>query len=313
MVKHADTVAFALAMPVLIFTCSSLWMAAACSAWALTAVMACDLVRLVWTLGAEILAKAHVYEPFIWVHSNIAAMLAGLAAIVLSHMAWAARDRAWMVATAVAGALVNVAYLIVIGSRGPQVAFVGALLVVAVLAAQGWRRRLAMAVVAAVVCMTLFGFRECINPRFKDVRSVAGLVDRDKVWFRTWDLIKERPLVGHGFGEKVFMLDYHTADAPFSPHRFYHQHQHALGMWFSFGAIGLVLVFALWGALAFRLLQVNLLTKDPSRRALTRMLLTLLVFIHIYALADCPTNATALALVWLVPAGLIATRQEEMV
>jgi O-antigen ligase len=308
MARHADTAMFALAIPALFPSGTALLNAMAATACAFTAVVAYDLARLAVQLGPEIMAKAHAHEPFIWTHSNIAAMVAGMAAIVMICTAWLMRSRPWITAGAIVAAAVNVVYLAVIGSRGPQIAFAGALLAAIVVYPRGWKWRLAFAVVAVVAGFLLFAFREQINPRFADVRSVAGLVDRDKVWQHTWTLVKERPVAGYGFGDKVFMESYHTPAAPKSPHRFYHPHQHMLGVLFSFGAVGLILVLALWGALTVRLLRACAVAEDRSVRVLSCALFTLLAFIHIFSLADCPTNATATALVWIVPAALVATR-----
>lgn len=311
MVKSADTAFFALAMPALIACLTTFRNAVACSACAFTAVIGYDLVRLAVQLGPDLMAKAHAHEPFVWTHSNISAMVAGMAAVALLHLAWLMRDRRWIACGAVAAAVVNIVYLGVIGSRGPQIAFAGALLAAIVVYPRGWRWRIALALLAVIVGVSLFAFREKINPRFADVRSLSGLVDRDKVWQHTWELVKERPVAGYGYGDKVFMASYHTPDAPKSPHRFYHPHQHFLSVLFSYGFAGLVLVVALWVTLAFRLLRAIATTDHPPQRVLACAVLALLAFIHIFALADCPTNATAVALVWLVPAGLIVTRREE--
>lgn len=311
MAKNLDTVFFALAIPALVAGSAGLWTAMACSACAFTAVVAYDLVRLAVALGPDLMSKAHAYEPFIWTHSNISAMAAGMAAIVLLFLAWRVRARVRLAACAVAGGLVNLVYLGVIGSRGPQVAFAGALLVILLVVPRGWKWRVALALLAAVVGLSLFAMRERINPRFAEVKSLSGLVDRDKAWLHTWELAKARPVVGYGYGDKVFMKAYHTPDAPFSPHRFRHPHQHFIAMLFSFGAVGLAVLLAMWGALVFRLLRTLVTTGDPSQRALACALVALLAFIHIFALADCPTSVTGVALVWLVPAALVATAAAE--
>jgi O-antigen ligase len=311
MARHADTAMFALALPAL-FPCGApLLNAMAASACAFTAVLGYDLVRLAVQLGPEMMAKAHSHEPFIWTHSNIAAMVAGMGAIVMISTALLKRSRPFVAACATAAAAVNVIYLAVSGSRGPQIAFAGACLAAAVVYPRGWKWRLALAVAAVAIGCSLFAFREQINPRFADVRSVAGLVDRDKVWQHTWTLVKQRPVAGHGFGDKVFMESYHTGSAPRSPHRFYHPHQHLLSVLFSYGVVGLILVLTLWISLAVRLLRTCAVAGDHSVRVLSCTLFALLAFIQIFSLADCPTNATATALVWLVPASLVVTRRGE--
>jgi len=311
MFKSADTVFFALAMPALLSGITPFRNALACSACALTAVIGYDLVRLAVLLGPNRMAEAHAYEPFAWLHSNISAMAAGMAALALLHLAWLLRRRRGIAACAVAAAVVNIAYLAVIGSRGPQIAFAGALLTAMVVYPRGWKWRVALALLALIAGVSLVAARERINPRFADVGSLRGLVDRDKVWQHTWVLIQERPIVGHGHGEKVFRADYHTDAAPASPHRFRHPHQYFLGVFFSYGLVGLLLVSALWVTLMARLLRAIATTDHPPQRVLACAVLTLLTFVHIFALADCPTNVTAVAMIWLVPAGLIVTRRED--
>ena len=278
------------------------------SAAALTLLLGFDLARLAWRLRGDLLTRAHAFEPFILNHSNVASMMAGAAFIVLAYFAWTSRRRPWRLALCLLGMAVNLVYQVVVASRGPQVAFATAMVLSGAVVLPGWRRKLAWIAAAAAVVIALATNVDRINPRFLDKVSMRGLRDRDKVWAHTWELSRQRPLLGYGYGKRVFHQVYRSTNPPESPFDFPHAHEYWLFTLFQHGWIGVSLYATAWLLLTLRLLRsMARLRDDADARLLAGTILILLLFIHVYGLADWPDNVVLLMLWWLIPAALVVT------
>lgn len=290
-----------------------LFSAMAYSAWAITLVLAADLMRLGWVLRGDLLIEAHAYEPFMLNHSNVSSMLAGLCFLVLATIPPLRRKKGTRIAAAI-GMLVCLAYLFVLASRGPQIAFLVTLAVAGFIWMRGWRCRVAW-VLAGLVAGSLVGYNiNRLNPRFEDLDQMTTFAGRTTVWQHTWELAQQRPWRGYGYGKRVFQEVYETTDPPTPPPPFHHvtyphPHSYALFVLFQHGWPGFVMYAFAWGLLAWRLIRGLWQCRNHPDRWLTGMVAMLLLMLHLYGLADYPDNRLAIILVWLVPAALIVTNE----
>lgn len=310
LVRMADAVAAMIAIPILFNTRGRVESALFYTASGFTALLGADLVRLLVRLKGEALARAHYYEPFELTHPNTSAMAAGVSALILLYFAWTWRRRGLRPVACALAALVDLAYLVVIASRGPQVAFAAAIVLAGVVVLPGWKLRLAWLCALGVAGSVLWAHPEWINPRFADKASMRGFCDRDKVWQHSWELSKQRPLLGYGYGEKLFRSVYHNSNPPESPFHYKHTHQYLLFYRFSLGWIGVALCVTAWALLLARLIRRSWASAGESR-LLPALILVLLGFIQVYGLADWPGSLIGLMLMWLIPLALVVTSRSE--
>ncbi len=269
-----------------------------------------DLGRMWIHLRGNLLAGAHGFEPFILVHSNVAAMMAGASFMVFLYFAWIWRRNGWRLAGCLLGALVTLAYEYVIASRGPQVALAATVACAGFLLLPGWRGKtiwLGLIIVGGLVLVAGLGR---VNPRFLDHASMQGFTGRDVAWEHTLVLSKERPWLGYGYGKPVFVKVYKGSNPPASPFDFAHPHQYWLYVLFGQGWLGVGLHVVAWSLLLARLLRNVFSRATFTERALPGLLVLLLVFIHVYSLADWPSTLVHMMLAWLVPVALIVTQGE---
>ncbi len=283
------------------------------SAWAITLVLAADLIRLGWALGDDLLSEAHAYEPFMLNHSNVSSMLAGLCFLVLATIPPLRRKKGTRIAAAI-GMLVCLAYLFVLASRGPQIAFLITLFVAGLLWTPGWRCRAAWVLTALVAGSLAVWNMERLNPRFDAPDELTTFAGRTTVWEHTWELAQQRPWRGYGFGKRLFEEVYETTDPPTPPPPYQevtypHPHSYALFVLFQHGWPGVMLYACAWGLLAWRLLRVVWRHRNDAGRWLPGMVLLLLLYLHLYGLGDYPDNRLAIVLIWLVPVALVVTKE----
>ena len=272
----------------------------------LTLIFAADLVRLILCVEGDFFLKAHEYEPVVLGHSpNIAAVASGVACIILLGASLNMRRRAAL-AGCVAGMLVNLAYLVVIASRGAQLAFAVTVLAAGLLLMRRGGLKAAAVLGLVVVCVTAF---VCLNPRFRDAVSMRGFSDRDKVWSHTWRLAQQHPVLGYGYGGAVFKEIYHGSTPPAARFHFEHPHQYWLRVLFANGWVGVALHAVAWALLAIRLLRHTFGKRDAlARRAAPITVLLLLVFIHAFGMGDFPGSVARMMQIWLVPLALVLTK-----
>lgn len=310
LVRRLDVLAIVVVLPAFLRSPRAATTGLGCSAVVLTLILASDLVRLVRELGPELMTEAHAYEPFALGHSpNVGACAAGMAGIVC---VWAAviRRRSWWRAVAWGvGAVVNLAYLVVIASRGAQLALAATVAAAAVLLPRRHRGRIGLLVVLVVLGAVAVMRPELVNPRFKDAVSMRGFADRDKVWVHTWTLVQDRPIMGYGYGHRVFREVYHHSDPPRARFDFQHPHSYWLSVLFAHGWIGAVLYAAAWGGLAVVLLRRRHDHDAPRDiRELAVVVGLLLVFLHAFGIGDFPGDIARMAMLWLIPCALYTAR-----
>ncbi len=305
LLKYADVVLAALALPVLFHTRARLAAVLRYGAWGVTVCLGYDLLRIVAALGRQTLAGAHGLEPFLLVHSNQSSVMAGAAALALALPALAGGGSRGRRAADLAGAGVALAYLVVLASRGPQAAFVAAAAAAAVCWPARARDRWIMTGHAAGAELVVVLASAVLNPRFFERGEDGLLVDRDKAWRHTAALIRESPVLGYGHGCAVFERVYHGTRPPLSPHRFVHAHQELLQLGFAYGLPVLALTAAAWLTWFAALLRRVLAPPGPAApRRLCLVVLALGVLLHVYGLADCWAQVAAMLAVWTVALGI---------
>jgi len=201
------------------------------------------------------------------------------------------------------GILVGLAYLVILASRGPQIAFaltcVGALSLV-----PGRGIKLLGFLVVLLAGLALFVNIEHVNPRFLEKKSMTNFSERVTVWRHTWDLARQRPWVGYGYGKRNFEAVYYSTHPPKSIFHYPHPHQFWLKLLFEFGWPGLILNFIAWLILAHGLWRCVFAQPTFTDRLLPGTVGLVFCFIHLYGLGDYPDNIVLMAQFWLIPVAL---------
>jgi len=276
------------------------------SAVAVTLILAVDLGRLAWLLRDELVRRARNTLPYVLNHPNVASMVAGAAVVVFVYFAWKHRRNPSRLSLCIAAVIVDLAYMVVMSSRGPQLAFAATCFLFGILL-PGWRRKLVWFGVLAALALLAYGNIEHVNRRFTrpDTRT---LNERNKVWAHTYKLATDRPVLGHGFGKKVFEKIYYESDEPRSKHMFPHPHNYWLKVLFESGWAGVGLHLAAWLLLGIRLARHTFKRASLSERLLPGTVMMILCLVHLYAVADYPDEAVRIMQLWLIPVSLVLTR-----
>lgn len=288
-----------LAIPVIFQSSSRIWGALLVSAGWVTAGIGLDLIRLLKALGwPGMLTEARFFHPYLYTHPNVSSMMAGLCVLVLLAR-WVAGAPGWMRKYLLAaGIALNLIYLVVMASRGPQLVFALILLIFPLVLLPGWRSRLAAAVLLVMLGCGFWKAAVIVNPRFQD-QTMGNLNTRDTVWGHSKLLADRKPLAGYGFGKQVFesaVYDNPDQRPPLVPFRYPHAHQYWLMLYFQGGVIGFSLISLGWLALWIRLIRREHLAECLAldwrgrlgARVLPALLGTGILFILVYGLGDYP-------------------------
>lgn len=298
----------AFAIPVVFNTREKIEAALFYSATAIALVLGYDLIRLMLSLGSNLLSQAHSFQPFILNHSNVASMMAGAAAMVFFYFFWQWRRAFWRAAGCLSGLLLCLAYLVILTSRGPQIAFALASMSAGLLIPRRGLKLLWFAIIILAGIVVGLNIKH-VNPRFLEKRSMTNFSERTKVWEHTWKLTLERPFFGYGYGKRSFTQIYYNTEPPKSPFHYPHPHQFWLKLLFEFGWSGLVLNLLAWMILAFSLARCVFAQGTFSERLLAGTVGLVLLFIHLYGLGDYPDNIVLVAQFWLIPVALVVMKK----
>lgn len=301
LVKSAPLALAALAVPVVFDRPGRIWAALLASAGMVTAALAMDLFRLFDALGwSMIMTEARFLHPYLYTHPNVSSMMAGLGALVFAARGLAGAPGVWRKGALLLGLALDLAYLVVMASRGPQAVFAAAILVFPVVVLPGWRARLVAALLAVAVGFGLWSAAGVINPRFKDA-TMANFNDRDVIWKHAKMLADQRPVLGYGFGKKAFVKAVYENPEHRAPRvrvHYPHAHRYWLMLYFQGGAVG----FALWslGWLALGLGLIRLAARECRAasgwterlraRVLPALVGTGIAFILLYGIGDFPDH-----------------------
>lgn len=205
------------------------------------------------------------------------------------------------------GLLLLMAALALSLTRGVWVAYAGVLLLAGLYG--GRRARLGTAV-GVVVCGLLFvtavgGFQERVRTFF-DLQAF-GNVGRQQIWRANWDMVKERPLIGWGYGNyKQFRGSFYERYPQYpQADRYSHAHNNFLQVWVDTGLLGL----AAFGGLLWRILRqgwraVAAQRGEPLRSLSWGVWLGLVGFL-IGGLTQYNLGDAEVALVWWASVGLL--------
>lgn len=318
LVKSAPMALAAFALPGICDRPGRIWAALVASAGLVTARVGVDLARLVAELGwPEVLTAARFHHPYLYTHPNAASMMAGLCILVFAARGLAGAPGAGWKALLAAGIVVDLAYLEVMASRGPQIAFAVAALAFPAVLLPGGRARLAALGLALALGFGLWRVAGDLNPRFRD-RTMATFNERDKVWKHAKALADQRPVWGYGFGKKTFekvVYDNPEQPAPALPFHYPHAHNYWMMLYFQGGAAGFGLWSLGWLALAVRLGRFARRAEPAAggrwarlqARILPALLGTSLFFILLYGVGDFPDHAIRHAQFYLLGLALALT------
>ena len=319
LLKSAPMVLTALALPAIFNRPGRIWAALVASAGLVTVRLAVDLFRIVYLLGwPQALSAARFLHPYLYTHPNVSSMMAGLSALVFAArwVAGVACPRRKLLLAA--GIALDLFYMVVLASRGPQVIFALAALAFPILLVPGWRWRLAAVLAAVALGAGLFQVADRVNPRFRD-GTMGNFNRRDTIWSHARMLADERPVLGYGFGKKTFfkaVYENPEQRAPLVPIRYPHAHSYWLMLYFQGGAVGFLLWGAGWLVLGVRLAcfanRADRAASAWRERLATRVLPVLLgtgmTYILIYGIADYPDNVIRHAQFYLIGLALALTR-----
>lgn len=317
-----EVLAGAFAIPVLFNTRAKIASALFYSAIAIALTLGYDLVRVAYHLGTASLTMGHIFTPFILNHANVASMMAGSAIFVFFQhgfriiagrnvypasggcmLSLSARHLALLL-VCLLGILICLAHIIMMASRGPQIAF-AITIIVAGLLIPGRGGKLLWFLFIALAAGALIANIGHVNPRFLEKKSMSNFSERDKVWTHTWALTKQRPWLGYGYGKRNFEAIYYSTQPPKSTFHYPHPHQFWLKLLFEFGWPGLILHALAWGILAIGLWRCVLASPVFTDRLLPGTVGLMLCFIHLYGLGDYPDNIVLMAQFWLIPIALV--------
>lgn len=318
--KSAPLALAVLALPAVFDRPDRIWAALLASAGVVTATLTADLVRLGGALGwPTLLTEARFYHPYLYTHPNVSSMMAGLCALVFLARGLAGAPGLARKAPLAIGLALDLVYLVVLASRGPQAVFALAALAFPVILLPGWRSRLAAAALAALAGWGLWLAAEHINPRFND-RTMGNFNNRDTAWGHSKMLADLRPVRGYGFGKKAYVKAVYenpAQRAPLVPVRYPHAHSYWLMLYFQGGAVG----FALWGlgwlALLGRLLRFSSRAGRQAAggwrarlraRVLPAALLAGVFYVLVYGIGDFPDSVIRASLFYLIGLALALSR-----
>lgn len=312
LVKSAPLMLGVLALPAIFNRPERVWAALLASAGVVTAALTADLVRLFAALGwPTLLTEARYFHPYLYTHPNVSSMMAGLCALVFIARGVAGAPGLGRKALLAVGLALDLAYLGVMASRGPQAVFALAVLAFPLVLLPGWRSRFAALALALALGGGLWWGGGLVNPRFKD-RTMGNYNNRDTAWGHSKLLADRRPVLGYGFGKKAFVKAvYENPDqrAPLVPVRYPHAHSYWLMLYFQGGAVGFALGTAGWLALAGRLLwgaacagrQASGGWRERLRaRVLPSLLATGLFYVLVYGIGDFPDSVIRASLFYLI-------------
>ena len=301
LIKSAPLVLAVGALPLVFDRPGRIWAALIGSAGVVTVRLGVDLFRVFFFLGwPSVLEAARFFHPYLYTHPNVSSMMAGLSALVLVARGLSGEGgrggRAWLGA----GVALDLAYLLVMGSRGPQAVFGLMMLAMLVVLLPGWRIRLVAAGLAVAVGAGLVPVAQRLNPRFRDT-TMGNFNRRDTIWGHAKMLADQRPVAGHGYGKKAFIravYDNPEQRAPLVPFHYPHSHSYWLMLYFQGGAVALVTWSLAWLVLMGRLgrlagraeAAVSGWRAKGMARALPVLLLCSLAYILVYGIGDYPDH-----------------------
>ena len=316
--KSAPLALAVLAVPAIFDRPGRIWAALVASAGLITLVLAADLARLFALLGWPwVMEAARFLHPYLYTHPNVSSMMAGLCVLAFAARGVAGAPGLWRKMLLGGGIALDLAYLVVMASRGPQIVFALVALAVPVVLLPGWRARFAAAVLALAVGAGLWWTAGAVNPRFKD-RTMGNFNHRDTVWSHAKMLADKRPVLGYGFGKKAFfkaVYDNPAERAPLVPVRYPHPHSYWLMLYFQGGVAGVALWSLGWLLLAQRLGRCASRECRASSswggrlraRLLPSLLATGIAFILIYGIGDYPDHVIRHTLFYLAGLAMALT------
>ena len=296
----------AMAVPVIFNSSRRIWSLLVVSAGVVTVNLGLDLIRLLGELGwPTVLTEARFFHPYLYTHPNVSSMMAGLCALVFVARAVAGVSGVWRKAGLALGIGLDLAYLVMLASRGPQLVFVAVLLAFPLVLLPGWRARIVAALLVVALGFALWQVVPLVNPRFRD-RTMRNFNQRDTVWGHSKLLADRRPFLGYGFGKEAFdKAVYANPDQrpPLVPFRYPHAHSYWLMLYFQGGKIGFLLWSLGWLALGIRLgltayraeREEVIWRKKLGARSLPVLLGTGIAFILIYGIGDFPDQVIRLS------------------
>lgn len=303
------------ALPLILDRPGRIWFALTASAGAVTVRLALDLIRVFRALGwPEVLSEARYFQTYLYTHPNVSSMMAGLCVLILLARGLAGAPGLLRKLALAMGIGVNLAYLLVMASRGPQVVFALMMLVFPVLVLPGWRARLAMAGLSLLLGAALLPVAYWVNPRFSD-KTMFNFNRRDTIWGHARMLADRRPVLGYGFGKKAFVKAvYENPEqrAPMVPVHYPHTHSYWLMLYFQGGRVGFLLWSLGWLALGLRLActtrRFERAESSWAGRLRARALPVLLGLgaagILVYGIMDFPDHALRQAQFYLLGTGM---------
>ena len=173
--------------------------------------------------------------------------------------------------------------LIILGSRTAQVALID-MIFGRVIFVKDWKRRVAGIALFIICGASIF----MLNDRFRDP-TTKNMFGRTENWRRTALLVKQKPILGHGYGNRIYQKVYHARFKKFSRIKFEHAHNVFLEVVFESGAIGLAAYIPIWAALflsAWRIFRGG----DRRGRALGLSILLAFLGLLVYFQASVPNG-----------------------
>lgn len=298
-IKLATLSAFAWSSAQLMGTRENVEHVLLCLCVSLTIIYVVEVGQWLRTIGVGWHFGDRVMAPFSFQHINT---FAGL--IVASFaLGWLLVSSEWRFRKSIVAVqlVTGLVLLWLFASRTAQLSLV--VMVIGALAAQ---RRPAMRWLAVVALLTCAVIVPIVNPRFRDA-TMWTLHNRVELWRGTMALIAERPLFGHGYGDKTFQSLYVEHNAVRSED-YPHAHDLPLQLAFGVGLVGLGLYAATFFVVV-RDLWRRWAVGDPGEARLAGVLLLCFAATGVFSIADIPRGPFHLFLWTLWAAGIALTAE----
>lgn len=311
-VKALPLVLGVLGIPVVATSRRRVWSGLLIAAGVVTGMLTLELLRLGGELGwgGELFRQARYCQPYLYHHPNVSSMMAALAALIYGAFLLSRKQAAWQMLLLVAGMLLCLFYLLVMGSRGPQAVLAMVALGAPVLFLPGIKARVLALLAVTLLAVAGWQMLDVINPRFKNKAPGERYAfnNRKIVWDHTANLQKwlDKQVLGFGFGKKAFEKAYYENDLTRAPHvpvdslYFRHAHSYWRMLRFQGGWIGLSVGVAAWLSLLLRSAGWwwRSIVRRPcvawwtevQRRMLPALLCAMLACILLYGTWDYPDN-----------------------
>lgn len=174
-----------------------------------------------------------------------------------------------------------------------------------------------------VLIFTFIAYRSCTNinslqTHAKDIVDFnkGSTKDRIELWTRTIQMIKEKPLFGHGLGSwKIEILKFGNKGLVSEDNNTFYQRPHNDFLWImsECGLIGIILFFAIWVIAIFYIIKIIIKCKSDEEFFFYNMLFFVILGYLIFSFFSFPGERAETIIVTSIILGLVMNKYNEII